>query len=191
MTVPLDVTAILQKASDGSREAADVLLPVVYDELRRLAQQHLGLERSDHTLQATALVHEAYLRLIGMDRVPWRNRSHFFAVAARAIRRILIDHARAHRCQKRGGGAAKLSLDEALTVAVDTPGEDLIALHEALERFAVLEPERARVVELRFFGGLNGEEIAAVMAVDRRTVTRWWRHARAWLYRELSGGRDE
>ena len=185
LTEPQDFTRMLHETSEGSREAADRLFPLVYDELRRLAQSRLENERAGHTLQATALVHETYLKLIDIDQVEWQNRAHFFAVAATAIRRLLVDYARARGRDKRGGGAVKLSLDDALTIAAEGPGTDLIALHEALERFGREEPERARVVELRFFGGLTGDEIAEVLGVDRRTVTRYWLHGRAWLYREL------
>jgi RNA polymerase sigma factor (TIGR02999 family) len=181
------LTVMLQEASGGSREAADRLLPVVYDELRRLAQSHMEREGSGHTLQATVLVHEAYLKLIDQTRVNWQNRSHFFAVAAKAMRRILIDHARRRNRHKRGGGAAKLSLDEALAVAVDSEDPALIDLDEALERLAALHPLKEQVVELRFFGGLTGEETAHVLGVDRRTVDRHWQFARAWLFRELTG----
>jgi len=191
LTEPGNLTQILHETSEGSREAADRLLPLVYDELRRLAQSRLANERAGHTLQATALVHETYLKLIDIEQVQWQNRAHFFAVAATAIRRLLVDHARARGRKKRGGGAIRLSLDEALTIAAEGPGTDLIELHEALERFADQEPERARVVELRFFGGLTGEEIAEVLGVDRRTVTRYWLHGRAWLYRELSEAADD
>lgn len=191
MNEPPNVTRILQATSEGSRESADRLLPLVYDELRRLAQSRLANEREGHTLQATALVHETYLKLIDIEQVEWQNRAHFFAVAATAIRRLLVDHARARGRDKRGGEAAKLSLDEALNIAADGPTTDLIELHEALERFGRAEPERARVVELRFFGGLTGEEIAEVLGVDRRTVTRYWLHGRAWLHRELKAGTDD
>ncbi len=191
MADPSDLTQVLKDASGGSRTAADRLLPLVYDELRRLAQSRMAEERSDHTLQATALVHEAYLKLIDMDRVEWQNRAHFFALAAKAIRRILIDHARAKNRAKRGGGERNLSLDEALTIPAEGLDMNIVALHEALERFAEEEPIRAQVVELRFFGGLSGEEIAEVLGVDRRTVTRYWQHARAWLYRELQDDAGE
>jgi len=186
-----NVTRILHATSEGSRESADRLLPLVYDELRRLAQSRLANERAGHTLQATALVHETYLKLIDIEQVEWQNRAHFFAVAATAIRRLLVDHARSRGRDKRGGGAAKLSLDEALTIAAEGPTTDLIELHEALERFGRAEPVRARVVELRFFGGLTGEEIAEVLGVDRRTVSRYWLHGRAWLHRELKEATDD
>jgi len=186
-----DFTGMLLQATEGSRPAADDLFPLVYDELKRLAQSKLADERVGHTLQATALVHESYLKMINLDRVQWQNRAHFFAVAAQAIRRILVDHARHRGRDKRGGDAVRLSLDDVPTIADDGPSTDLIALDDALQRFAEAEPQRARVIELRFFGGLTGEEIAAVMDIDRRTVTRYWLHGRAWLYRDMQGGTDD
>ncbi len=184
---------MLHDASGGSRAAADELLPVVYDELRRLAQSRMADERGNHTLQATALVHEAYLKLVDQTRVVWQNRAHFFAVAAKAIRRILIDHARAKRSAKRGGDDAPLSLDDALTVPASSgdPGLDFLALHTALEKLALEDSVKEQVVELRFFGGLTGKETAEVLGVDPRTVDRYWQYARAWLYRELTEGADE
>jgi len=181
-----DITGVLCEASRGSREAADRLLPVVYDELRRLARSHLEHERAGHTLQATALVHEAYLKLIDQTRVEWRNRAHFFAVAATAIRRLLIDHARERKRAKRGGGVEPLSLDEAMTISAGDESPDLVDLDDALTRFAQVEPVKARVVELRYFGGLTGRETAEVLGVDRRTIDRHWQYARAWLYHALT-----
>jgi RNA polymerase sigma factor (TIGR02999 family) len=179
-----EITAVLERVSDGDPTAVDDLMPLVYDELRRLAESHLARERADHTLQATALVHEAYLKLVDQTRVQWRGRAHFFAVAAQAIRRILIDHARGRRRLKRGGGQARLSLDEALTIGHDAE-TDLIALDDALEQFAAEHPDKAKVVELRFFGGLSNDDAAMVLDVSSRTVERHWRFARAWLYRAL------
>jgi RNA polymerase sigma factor (TIGR02999 family) len=176
---------MLCEARGGDRAAFDRLLPLVYDELRRLAQARLRAERPDHTLQATALAHEVYLKLIDQSRVAWRDRAHFFAIAARAIRRILVDHARTRHREKRGGGARKLSLDEALTVPAAAPDTDLLALDEALERLASVEPEKAAVVELRFFGGLTAEETAEALGISLSTVERYWRYARAWLYDAL------
>lgn len=190
MPSPTEVTQILQEASAGDRSAVDRLLPVVYDELRRLAQSHLARERPDHTLQATALVHEAYLKLIDQTRVKWQNRAHFFAVAAQAIRRILIDHARAKGRRKRGGDADRVSLDEVLTLSVEQPSTDLLALDEALTRLGAHEPQKAKVVEMRFFGGLTSEETAEVLGIGTRTVERHWQYSRAWLYRELAGGSE-
>jgi RNA polymerase sigma factor (TIGR02999 family) len=179
-----EITAVLERVSDGDPTAVGDLLPLVYDELRRLAESHLSRERPDHTLQATALVHEAYLKLVDQTRVQWRGRAHFFAVAAQAIRRILIDHARGHRRLKRGGDRARLSLDDAVTLSHD-PHADLLALDDALESFAGEHPEKAKVVELRFFGGLTNDEAAEVLEISSRTIERHWRFARAWLYRAL------
>jgi RNA polymerase sigma-70 factor, ECF subfamily len=180
------ITDWLERISAGDRCAVDLLLPVVYDELRRLAESQLRLERGDHTLQATALVHEAYMRLIDQRNVAWRNRAHFMAVAAQAIRRILVDHARARSSAKRGGGRARISLDSQLLYD-DTQATDLLALDESLERLKQQHPDKARVVELRFFGGLKNEDVAEVLNVTTRTVERHWQFARAWLFREVAG----
>lgn len=179
-----DVTSLLVASSQGDQEALNQLLPLVYDELRRLADRYLHRERSDHTLQATALVHEAYLRLID-QKVSWVNRAHFFGVAAEMMRRILIDHARGRQAAKRGSGGIKLSLDDVLEIT-DEKAADLIALDESLTALAEFDPQKARVVELRFFGGLSIEETAAVMGLGTATITRQWRLAKAWLYHELS-----
>lgn len=180
-----DVTSLLVASSKGDQEALNQLLPLVYDELRRLADRYLHRERADHTLQATALVHEAYLRLID-QRVSWANRAHFFGVAAEMMRRILIDHARSRQAAKRGSGGIKISLDDVLELT-DERAADLIALDDALKALAEFDPQKARVVELRFFGGLSIEETAAVMGLGTATITRQWRLAKAWLYHELSG----
>jgi RNA polymerase sigma factor (TIGR02999 family) len=182
-----DITQFLVDVSAGNRASIDRLLPVVYDELRRLAQAHLRSERPDHTLPATALVHEAYVRLVDQTRVNWQNRTHFFAVASQAIRRILIDHARARGRQRRGGGAALLSLDAARDVPDGLWQADLLDLDDALTRLAKGHPEKARVVEMRFFGGLTAEETAEAMGCALSTVERHWRFARAWLFRALAG----
>jgi len=187
MATSSDVTQMLKEASGGDRDALDRLLPLVYDELRRVAQRHLEDERDGHTLQATALVHEAYFRLIDQKRVEWRNRAHFFAVASQAIRRILIDHARARRAERRGGGAEKLPIEAALQIAPEQTPDHLLALDDALSRLAEDEPDKARIVEMRFFGGLTHEEIAAVIGTSLSTVERQWRFARAWLFRDLQG----
>ena len=181
-----DVTQLLIDLSDGDTSVVDELLPLVYDELRRLAQHHLQRERPDHTLQATALVHEAYLKLVNQDRAKWRNQAHFMAIASQAIRRILVDHARGRGRVKRGGDREQLSLDDTPTLAAE-PSLDVVALDEALTRFAEEHPDKARVVELRFFGGLKNEEVAEVLgSVTTRTIERHWQFARAWLYRALS-----
>jgi RNA polymerase sigma-70 factor (ECF subfamily) len=181
-----DVTALLIASNSGDQEALNQLLPLVYDELRRVADRYLHHEREDHTLQATALVHEAYLRLID-QKVSWENRAHFFGVAAELMRRILIDYARNHRASKRGSGVAKLSLDDVVELA-DKRAADLIALDEALQALAVFDPEKSKIVELRFFGGLSIEQTAAVLGLGTATVTRKWKLAKAWLYHELQRG---
>jgi RNA polymerase sigma factor (TIGR02999 family) len=186
MTIRRDVTQVLLDTS-GKPDAVDHLFPVVYDELRRLAQNYLANERANHTLRATELVNEAYLRLVDQTRVDWKNRAHFFAVAARAMRRILIDHARRRARVKRGGGVKPFSIDEALTISAKHHNTDLVALDEALNRLEGEQPEKARVVELRFFSGMTAEEAAEVLGVTPRTVWRHWQFAQAYLYRELTG----
>ncbi len=178
-------TGDLIDVTEGSA-SPETIFPLIYDELRRLAQHHMKKERTGHTHQATSLVHEVYLRLVDQTRVDWRNKAHFFAVAAQAMRRILIDHARRKARAKHGGRHRKLSLDEALTVAADQPSTDLVALDRALVRLAKEDPEAARVVELRFFGGLTDEDSAQVLGASPRTVRRRWQYAKAWLYRELT-----
>lgn len=190
MSSPRDVTVILHNVSEGNRSAADELLPLVYGELRRLAQHHLKAERSDHTLQATALVHEAYLRLVDQTRTEWKNRAHFFAIAAQAIRRVLIDHARSKGRAKRGGGAQKLSLDDVPTLAANESYTDLLALDDTLEALAKEHARPARVVEMRFYAGLTTREVAEVLGVSTRTVEADWQFARAWLYGALTDGSD-
>lgn len=179
-----EVTELLQLWSDGRKDALDRLLPQIYAELRRLASSYLRRERHDHTLQATALVHEAFLKLVDQRAVRWQNRAHFFGIAAQAMRRILVDHARAHAAGKRGDPARRVSLDEAL-VLTDMPNVDLLALDEVLTRLAALDPQQSRVVELRFFGGLTMDETAEVLHISPATVGREWTLARAWLYAEL------
>jgi len=181
-----DVTAILQNASRGDESAVNRLLPLVYNELRALAERLLEQERPGNTLQATALVHEAYVRLIKQDEVEWRGRAHFFAVASQAIRRILVDHARARQTAKRGGDRARVRLEEEGGPALE-PDVDLVALDEALARLAELHPRQAQVVELRFFGGLTLQEVAQYLDVSPRTVDGDWSVARAWLRREIRG----
>ena len=168
----------------GDREAARELMPLVYDELRQIARGYLQRERSDHTLQATGLVHEAYLRLVDQTQASWKNRAHFFGVAAKVMRRILVDHARRVRAEKRGGAWDKLELNEGL-LAAPARRVDLIALDEALVDLAKLDPRQSQIVELRFFGGLTTEEAGEVLDVSPRTIKREWRVAKAWLRREL------
>src|SRR5947209_10527350 len=171
----------MEEGDDGERW---VLLPVVYAELRRLAEVYLRRERPGHTLQPTALVHEAHLRLVDQTQVRWQNRAHFLGVAAQMMRRILVDHARGQRAEKRGGEIQKLSLDENIDVSGERAA-DLVALDEALERLAELDPQKSRIVELRFFGGLSVEETAEVLGVSAPTVKRQWRMAKAWLYGQV------
>jgi RNA polymerase sigma-70 factor, ECF subfamily len=178
------VTMLLDRVSSGDRAATEELFPLVYDELRSLAASFLAREKAGHTLQPTALVNEAYMRLVGPGEVTWDNRAHFFGAAARAIRRILTDHARSRGRQKRGGGAGRVPLDDG-SFTVDPPSIDLLALDEALTRLAALDEQKARVVELRFFGGLTEEETARALGVSISTVTRDWRFARVWLKREI------
>lgn len=185
-----DMTLLLRDASSGSTSAADQLMAVVYDELRRLAQHYLAQERADHTLQATELVHEAYLKLVDQRRSQWRDRAHFFAVAAQAIRRILVDHARTRKRAKRGGGERPQVLDESVAAGELGPGAqtDLVALDEALQDLAGLNERQARIVEMRFFGGLSLDEIAELLGVSPRTVDGEWAMARAWLLCRLQSG---
>ncbi|HEX3084924.1 MAG TPA: sigma-70 family RNA polymerase sigma factor [Pyrinomonadaceae bacterium] len=180
-----EVTQILQEWNDGSTEAPERLMSLVYAELRRLARSYLRREREAHTLEPTALVHEAYLRLVDQTQVTWENRAHFFGIAAQLMRRILVDHARAHVAEKRGGPGVKIQLDEAHFMP-EEKGDDLLALDEVLERLAETDPRMSRVVELRFFGGLSEPEAAEVLGVSERTVRRDWQMAKLWLYRELS-----
>jgi RNA polymerase sigma factor (TIGR02999 family) len=179
-----EVTELLQQWGGGRQDALDRLLPLIYAELRKLASSYLRRERHDHTLQATALVHEAFLKLVDQRAVRWQNRAHFFGIAAQAMRRILVDHSRAHAAGKRGDGARRVSLDDAL-VLTEMPNLDLLALDEVLSRLAALDPQQSRVVELRFFGGLTMDETAEVLHISPATVGREWTLARAWLYAEL------
>ena len=171
--------------SEGDREAPNRLMPLVYEELSSLAHQYLQRERPDHTLQATGLVHEAYLRLVDQSTMSWQNRAHFFGVAAQIMRRILVDYARAHRAEKRGGGWDKLVFDEALAPAAER-SIDLVALDDALKDLLTFDPRQSQIVELRFFGGLTIEEVGEVLDVSPRTVKREWRMAKAWLRREIT-----
>ncbi|HEV3468898.1 MAG TPA: sigma-70 family RNA polymerase sigma factor [Pyrinomonadaceae bacterium] len=183
---PQRLTQLLVAWSDGDQKALDELFPLVYDELRQVARRHKRRERRGHTLRTTALVNDAYLRLVDQRHVRWQNRAHFFAIAAQMMRRILVDHARSKHYEKRGGGAVHVPLEEAAVLAEGKAAE-ILALDEALRALAELDPRRARVVELRYFGGLSNEEIAEVLKVSTNTVTRDWNMARAWLYNELSG----
>lgn len=184
MTDNQEVTLLLSALTRGDDGAATKLIPVVYDELRRLAGSYMRRERVDHTLQATALVHEAYLKLVEQRSVDWQSRAHFFGVAAQLMRRILIDHARGHTRQKRGGEQRKVSLDEAFVFS-EKQADELLAVDDSLNRLAEIDPRQARVVELRFFGGLSVEEAAEVLGVSPKTVKRDWSVAKAWLYADL------
>jgi RNA polymerase sigma factor (TIGR02999 family) len=183
---PGAVTEWLVAWSNGDEAALERLVPVVHAELRRLARREMRRERPEHTLQTTALVNEAYLRLVDVRGVSWNDRAHFFAMAARLMRRVLVDHARSRRYQKRGGGTKAVPFEEGLAVAPQ-PGTDLVALDDALLALAELDPRKSQVVELRFFGGLSVEETAAALDVSPSTVLRDWRLAKSWLLRELEG----
>jgi RNA polymerase sigma factor (TIGR02999 family) len=180
------VTELLVRWREGDREALESLMPLVYDELRRLANHYLQRERSDHTLQSTALVHEAYMRLAGENAPQWQNRAHFFGIAARVMRQILVEYARSHSAAKRGGvGACKITLDDSLELAQRTD-IDVVALDGALDRLSELDPQQSRIVELRFFTGLTIEDTSVVMGLSPATVKRDWTSARAWLHREIA-----
>ena len=185
-TSPEEITQLLLSWSDGDEAALERLAPLVHAELYRLARRYMSQEKPGHTLQATALVNEAYLRLIDWKNVRWQNRAHFFGVSAQLMRRILVDHARSRKYEKRGGGAIKVSLEEAAIVSREQPA-DFVALDDALNELAEVDPRKSRIVELRFFGGLSVEETAEVLKVSPRTVMREWSLAQAWLYRELGG----
>jgi RNA polymerase sigma factor (TIGR02999 family) len=186
MTGPThEVTGLLLAWGQGDEAALNRLVPLVHDELRRIAKRCMAGQRAGHSLQATALVNEAYLRLIDVQHVNWQNRAHFLAMSARLMRRILVDAARSKRYQKRGGGAVRVTFDEALAVT-DEPGQDLVALDDALQALATVDARKVRVIELRFFGGLSVEETASVLTVSVDTVMRDWKLAKAWLQRELS-----
>jgi RNA polymerase sigma factor (TIGR02999 family) len=182
---PKEITQLLVAWGDGDQAALDELTPLVHQELRRLAHHYMSGERTGHTLQTTALVNEAYIRLIDWKNVRWQSRAHFFAVSAQLMRRILVDFARSRGYRKRGGGALAVSLDEAALVS-DEKGDDLVALDEALGLLAELDARQSKVVELRFFGGLSVDETAEVLKVSSGTVRRDWSLARAWLHRELA-----
>jgi RNA polymerase sigma factor (TIGR02999 family) len=181
-----ELTGLLQAWSDGDKEALDQLVPRVQKELHRLAGQYMAGERRNHPLQTTALINEAYIRLIGWKNVQWQNRAHFFSVAAQLMRRILVDFARARRRTKRGGDAFETTLNEGCVFQPER-SRDLVAIDEALTRLAEIDPRKSRIVELRFFGGLSEEEVAVVLQITDRTVRRDWRLAKAWLHSEITG----
>ena len=181
-----ELTQLLIEWSKGDRAALDKLIPLIDEELRRLAHRYMNRERAGHTLQTTALVNEAFVRLVNRKNLHWQNRAHFFGIAAHLMRTILVDHARSHASAKRGGGARKLELDEALVVSQQRASE-VIALDEALKQLALLDPQQSCIVELRFFGGLTVEEAAEVLHVSPATIKREWSTAKAWLYHELAG----
>jgi RNA polymerase sigma factor (TIGR02999 family) len=182
-----NVTLLLARLRDGNQDAANQLIPLVYAELRRMAGAYMQRERPGQTLQATALVHEAYMRLVDGQPGPWQNRAHFFAIAAHTMRQVLVDQARRRHAGKRGGASArKIAIDVDLLIAPDRL-EDVLAIDEALERLAAIDPRQSRLIELRFFVGLNVEEVAEVMGISPVTVKREWRSAKAWLHRELDG----
>lgn len=186
--MPQEVTQLLIQWGEGNQAALDHLMPLVYGELRRMARRYMGMQPRGHTLQATALIHEAYVRLTGDSERQWANRAHFFGVAAKSMRHILVDHARAHSTAKRGGPSAALPLEDAAVVSGERR-EEIIALDDALRDLAKLNPRQSEVVELRYFGGLTVEETAEALHVSPDTVLRDWRAAKAWLYKELEHGR--
>ena len=186
---PTDVTVLLNAWSDGKQDALDELMPLVYQELRKLARSYLRAERPEHTLQPTALVNEAYLRLVDQRNVRWRNRRHFYGIAAQLMRRILVDHARKRQSEKRGGGEALIPFEEARGVPVKA--QDLVALDDALKDFATIDPRSAKIVELRQFGGLSIDETADVLEISPATVKRDWTLAKAWLRRATLSGQKE
>lgn len=182
------VTQLLVAYNNGDHAALEQVFPLVYNELRRLASGYLRREREDHTLQPTALVHEAYLRLLGQD-VEWQNRAHFLGIAAQMMRRILVDHARQHQAEKRGSGGVKIALDDADAINLSAErAADLIALDDALTALAAFDPQKSRMVELRYFAGLSVEETAKVLGISIATFVRQWKTTRAWLYREITKG---
>ncbi len=178
------VTQLLKEIQSGDKDALDQMLPLVYGELKKLASYQLRRERSNHTLQPTALVHEAYMRLINQREVDWRDRAHFFGLASQMMRRILVNHALAHKAEKRGGENVMLSLDEVLNFS-EKPGVDITLLDDALNRLERIDPQQSKIIELRFFGGLTVEEVAEVLNVSGSTIKREWRIAKAWLYEQI------
>jgi RNA polymerase sigma-70 factor (ECF subfamily) len=186
-SAPQEITGLLLAWSDGDPTVLDRLIPLVHGELRRLARQYMRRERSDHTLQTSALINETYLRLVDGPRISWQNRAHFFGIAARLMRRVLVDFARERNFKKRGGGNRQVPLEAAMVVT-DATNTDVVALDEALNALAILDERKARVVEMRYFGGLTEKEIAAVLKVSSETVRRDWRLAKSWLLRRLTEG---
>ena len=184
---PREITQMLLELTDGNHDAVDHILPHIYDELRRLASSYLRRERSNHTLQPTALVHEAYMKLIDQTRVRWQNRAHFFGIAAQVMRRILMDYARKHTAEKRGGDAEVLPIEEEILIVSHDKSAELIALDDALRQLAAMDERKAKIVELRYFGGLSIEETAEVLGLSVPTINREWRMAKAWLYSEIGG----
>ncbi|MCI0390388.1 MAG: sigma-70 family RNA polymerase sigma factor [Acidobacteria bacterium] len=186
-TSPESISHLLRRWSEGNNAARDRLMPLVYSELRRMARRYMGQQHTGHTLQTTALIHEAYLRLVGQEEMHWENRAHFFGVAAQAMRHILVDYARARHTAKRGGEARTVSLEEAAIVSAERAAE-LVALDDALQELARLSPRQGQVVELRYFGGMSVAETAEALKVSTDTITRDWNQAKAWLYRALRRG---
>jgi RNA polymerase sigma-70 factor, ECF subfamily len=184
---PEEVTRLLKNWRDGDQSALDKLMPLVYDELHRMARRYMRRERAGHTLQTSALVNEAYLRLVGQREIEWQNRAHFFAVAAQVMRRLLVDYARGRKYAKRGGDRLQVTLDEQAGAFEGQPAE-VLALHEALEKLATVDQRKSQLVELRYFGGMSVEETAEVLGVSGITVKREWAKAKAWLYREINRG---
>ena len=184
----IEVTQLLADLRTGQHQAHEQLFPIVYSELRKIAANYMRRERTDHTLQATALVHEAYMQLVDQTRVTWQNRAHFFGVAAQLMRRILVDHARSQNALKRGGDAQKISLDDSVGLAAGPPVA-FDELDEALNRLHELDPNQAKIIELRFFGGLTVEEVSEVIGLSTATIEREWRMAKAWLHNQLTATR--
>jgi RNA polymerase sigma-70 factor, ECF subfamily len=190
MDSPGDITVLLRELSAGRQDVADRLVPLVYSELHRLARHYMAREKPGHTLQPTALVHEAYLRLVGKRDLAWQDRMHFFAVASREMRRVLVEVARLRHAKKRGGPQIqRVELDDALVYSNENLG-DVLILNDALDRLGEIDPRQRQIVDMRFFGGLTGDEVAAALGISLRTVTREWNFARAWLYRQLRDGED-
>lgn len=181
-----DITQMLIELTDGNKEVVNEILPLIYTELRKLAGSYLRRERGSHTLQPTALVHEAYMKLIDQDQIKWQNRAHFFGIAAQIMRRILLDYARRHKAEKRGGTNENVSLEENFIIIQGEKSAELLALDEALENLAKIDEMKAKIVELRYFGGLSVEETAEVLGVSAITIKRHWRMAKAWLYGQLA-----